>query len=458
MNNTTGECENISSGCEVWELPYGVTVLALLCLSVNIVVSLLINALLMLILQHSPSLKTPPNSHLLNICINNILLCISMLLAMVGVNVNGVNDVTYEVSQALSSTQLFIVYNSLLQYWGTFACIGYYRKKTIKEPSLTLRIRRQIVSRSIAGNWIISLLLSTTCSLIYRGTSNIMETTLDPFRKDYYQSKMSTFAAEQMTIILFILGVFLVGFVTIFSSYYSIFKTLNVTGTFAKNRVTPFQRAPSLASDVADLTVPCGRSYHPADAPAGRPFTVSQKSNDTLVVHYQKCDNTLAFEDILALENPIRAANLVKQDHQKRQLQMTLSNGSTTSTRSRCPDFSDISLGADLERFQMMKNSSALRNQFLRRDRDSLSSAIRNSLVMFCAYLVCSLPLIFCSFPRALAAVPPQNRVITLLVCRLLFFVNAPVYPTWYLLFSKRVRKCLRRMSDTMLLRLNVRR
>ncbi|XP_046568191.1 uncharacterized protein LOC124276587 [Haliotis rubra] len=457
MNNTTGECGNISSSCEVWELPYGVTVFALLCLSVNIVVSLLINALLMLILQHSPSLKTPPNSHLLNICINNILLCISMLLSMVGVNVNSVSDVTYEMSQALSGTQLFIVYNSLLQYWGTFASIGYYRQKTIKEPSLTLRTRRQIVSRSIVGNWIISLLLSMTCSLTYAGTSNIMETTLDPFRKDYYLSNTSTFAVEQMAIILFILGVFLVGLVTIFSSYYSIFKTLNVTGTFAKNRVTPWQRAPSLASDVADLTVPCGRSYHPADAAAGRPFTVSQKSNDTLV-HYQKCDNTLAFEDILALENPIRAVNLQKQDNQKRQLQMTLSSGSTSSTRSRCPDFTDISLGADLERFQMLKNSSALRNQFLRRDRVSLSSAIRNSLVMFCAYLVCSLPLIFCSFPRALAAVSPSSRVIALLCCRLLFYINAPVYPTWYLLFSKRVRKCLRRMLDSMLLRLNVRR
>ncbi|XP_067681460.1 uncharacterized protein [Haliotis asinina] len=457
MNNTTGECGHISGSCEVWELPFGVTVFALFCLAVNIVISLLINALLMLILQHSPSLKTPPNSHLLNICINNIMLCISMLLSMVGVNVNSVNDVTYEMSQALSGTQLFIVYNSLLQYWGTFASIGYYRQKTTKEPSLTLRTRRQIVSRSIVGNWIISLSLSMTCSLTYTGTSNLMETTLDPFRKDYYLSNTSTFAVEQITIILFILGVFLVGLVTIFSSYYSIFKTLNVTGTFAKNRVTPWQRAPSLASDVADLTVPCGRSYHPADAAAGRPFTISKKSNDTLV-HYQKCDNTLAFEDILALENPIRAVNQHKQDHQKRQLQMTLSNGSASSTRSRCPDFTDISLGADLERFQMLKNSSALRNQFLRRDRVSLSSAIRNSVVMFCAYLVCSLPLIFCSFPRVLAAVSPPSRVIALLACRLLFYINAPVYPTWYLLFSKRVRKCLRRMLDSLLLRLNVRR
>jgi hypothetical protein len=179
---------------------------------------------------------------------------------------------------------------------------------------------------------------------------------------------------------------------------------------------------------------------------------------ETFVVHYQKSNHTLAFEDIFALENPILAATMHSSRTQKRQLHMTLSATSTTSTRSKCPDFTDISPSADLQRFQTLKNSSALNKQSWRRDRVSLSSATKNSMVMLGAYLVCSLPLFICSIPNVLAGTVAGDRVLVLAFCRYLFYLNAPIYPIWYLFFSNRVRKCMGRVYETILIRLRIRR
>lgn len=73
-----------------------------------------------------------------------------------------------------------------VQYWGAFASIGYYRFKTLHHPSLSLRVRRQLVSRAIAINWVISLLLAMTFSLANAHTSAYLPWTLDPFRHTYY--------------------------------------------------------------------------------------------------------------------------------------------------------------------------------------------------------------------------------------------------------------------------------
>ena len=444
----------------IWDLPSSMVLISLVYLCVNILVSLFINALLIIIIQCSPVLRTPPNSHLVNICINNILLSISMLLSMVCVNINSVH-INEEGSNALSGIQLFIVMNALLQYWGSFAAIGYYRFKTIKEPSLSLKTRRHIVSKSISGNWIVSLILSMTCSLSFARTSSDLRITLDPFRADYYIWPKHTFSVNQLIIFLVIVSFFLVGFAIIAFSYYKIFKILNIAVSFAKNRVRPWQRTQSVS--VENFDVPVQRTYQPTKANSTqqqqqqRAFTVSDNLENCMV-HYQKRDHSLCFEDIIALENPILAANRKTSPPQKIPVHATLSNVSMTSQKSKCPDFTDISLGADMDRIQKFKNSSALKNQSMRRARMSVSGAARNYLVMFCAYLVCSLPLVVCSVPGALEKVSPQNRLYTLFFCRLLFCINAPIYPAWYLLFSRRVRKCLNKMSENLLSCFSIRR
>ncbi|XP_041377749.1 uncharacterized protein LOC121390092 [Gigantopelta aegis] len=454
-NSTTNTTDTSPFSETIWELPSSLVVITLAYLCVNILVSLFINSLLIIIIQCSPALRTPPNSHLVNICINNILLSISMLLSMVCVKINTI-DISEEGSNALSGIQLFIVLNALLQYWGSFAAIGYYRFKTIKEPSLSLKTRRHMVSKSISGNWIVSLILSMTCSLSFASTSSDLNITLDPFRVNYYIPSKHKFSVDQLIIFLVIICSFLVGFTIIVFSYYKIFKMLNIAVSFAKNRVRPWQRTQSVS--VENLDVPVQRTYQPTKAnPTQHAFTVSNNLENCMV-HYQKCDHSLCFEDIIALENPIQAASRKNNPPNKMPVQATLSNISMTSQKSRCPDFTDISLGADMDRIQKLKNSSALQNQSLRRARMSVSGAARNYLVMFCAYLVCSIPLVVCSVPGALDKVSPENRLFTLFFCRLLFCVNAPIYPAWYLLFSRRVRKCLSKMNENLLSCFSIRR
>ena len=179
-------------------------------------------------------------------------------------------------------------------------------------------------------------------------------------------------------------------------------------------------------------------------------------SDPSAIVHYHRDEHNLLYEDIFALENPILANN-IRNMRIKHPLQFTLSSSSTASNKSRCPDFSDITPGGDLDRRQTIKNNNALCKQSLRRDRVNLSSATRNSMVMLAAFTSCSLPLFICSIPGCLGDLK-FGRVGILLFCRLLFYLNVCIYPSWYLLFSKRVKKCMHRIVETVLIRLKVRR
>lgn len=441
----------------IWMLPKAIEVLSIVYLSCVTFVALISNVLLMVVIFYSPSLKTPPNSHLLNICVNNLLLSLCMALSLASVFSSDPSSTSVEV---LSGLQLFLSMNALLQYWGSFAAIGFYRYKTVRIPSLSLRLRRRIIKRSIISLWTISAVLCLFLTLAFVEGNGLHHPISNPFRTSFILD-VDAFAynPEQTTMVIIIVLAVVTGFILLLGSYYRVFKTLNFTGTLSKNRVTPWHRAPSLGSETTDTVLPTKRSYLPTDSRWTRPFIISESSHDSFIVHYQKNDQFLVIEDILALENPIRASAIAAgKARAKKPLRSTLSTSSTMSTRSRCPEFSDISLGADLQRFQKIKNTSAFRNQTLRKDRISLSGATKNSLVMISAYLVCSLPFLIVSLPAVLSSLPEGGRVITLIFCRLLFYLNAPVYPIWYLLFSKRVKKCLYRVFDSILIRFNVRR
>ena len=105
-----------------------------------------------------------------------------------------------------------------------------------------------------------------------------------------------------------------------------------------------------------------------------------------------------------------------------------------------------------------MKNNYALRNQSMRRDQISLSSATKNSLIMLSMFLLCSLPMLITSIPGVLRPGSSTAAMNTpLLVSRIVFLLNCPAYPIWYLIFSKRVRKCLNKLYDNVLLHHNMR-
>ncbi|KAL8613145.1 hypothetical protein ACOMHN_042954 [Nucella lapillus] len=443
-----------------WQYASYVTVVTTVVTLSVCVVGLVLNMVLVMTIKYSPSLKTPPNSHLVNICFNNLLLGFQAFLSIPGLYLHGTHELQKRRSEVLSGIQLFLVMHCLLQYWRAFASIGYYRFKTLHRPSLSLRMRKVIVSRSITTIWVISLLLAMTFSLTSTKDSAYLPCTLDSFRKSFYvrvpvpghkegseEDVGSTSAVrqnkEQMVVLSLVVSVLLVGLCYVLLSYYSICRTLSLAPRLGKSRVYPWPRQSTssltppcyevvvgpAASSVAESTVVestvadngldsaagGGRAYR-ADAGESALFGVSgpqitDQRGDSAVwkVHYHKYDHNVAIPDIISLDKsrppPMhrqsRSAS-VKRDMyaNKRPLTSNLSTGSTTSSgkvsSTKCPDFSDISLGADFARRQKQQNHSALKKQSVRRERGSLSNASKNSLVMLTAYLLFSLPLIVC--------------------------------------------------------------
>jgi hypothetical protein len=230
-----------------------------------------------------------------------------------------------------------------------------------------------------------------------------------------------------------------------------------LTGTFRKSRISPWNRNSSLSSEAGTDAFEQTQQTT-GDGDFMKPYSISSGISDDIVVHYQRSEHALTFEDMFALENPILAAKLKQNNFEKKPLKPTLSVTSTQSTKSKNCTFTDISPVANLQRIQNIKNASALRNQSLRRDRVSLSSATKNSFIMFIAYMVCSFPLLVLGIPGVLDFIPTDARIFTIVICRLLFYINACFYPMWYLLFSKRVRQCLFRLLENILIKLQVRR
>lgn len=446
---------------DTWDLPLCAVIFSIVHLSINIVFGFLTNALLMLIIYNSPSLRTPPNTHLVNISINNITLCFCMLLSLTSVSLKG----KPEEVKTLAGVQLFMITNSLLQYLCTFASIGLYRIQTIKRPSLPLKVRKRLVSRSVTGGWLVTCLLSLMYCLSFSKYDNILSTTLSPFQRTFSNDHGEAYlTVEQLSVVGIIIIAFLSGLLVIFVSYYNICKALDLRGPLSKNKIGPWNRNLSFSSDATvDFQFPI-RNYTPEPghpkAEGGYPklFMVSGEESDGVIVHYHKSEHTLAFEDIFALENPILANRRNQMILNKRPLQKTLSNTSTSSTRTRNEDFTDISPSADLQRVQNLKNKTALRKQNLRRDRIYHSSAAKNSMVMLVAFLTSSLPMFICTVPSVLRSLENSTRLFVLLGVKLTFYLNACIYPTWYLIFSKRVRKCMFRMFESIYLRLNSRR
>lgn len=449
----------------VWFLPFTATVITIVYLAFNIALGSAANCLLIIIINYSPTLKTPANSHLINICANNLVLCLCMLISLISVLLP--TDFKGKIN-ILTGFHVFLTSNCFLQYWGTFAAIGYYRSKIIRTPSLVLKRRRKIITRCLATSWATSVIVSLMVCLSHIEHDIYACITINPFQKAFLmcgnQNKLSS---QRIGIVVVNLTVFCTILFVIVSSYHKVFKALNKGNPFGRNRVLPTSRSLSIPSDVGDIMNSSVLNDLNGQENAGHTdktiYSVSRRDicvNGEITVHYQRNDsiNMLTFEDIMALENPILATRMRRQIMQKRPLQLTRSNASNTSVMSKCQDFTDISAGADLQRYQNMKNKSALRNLFLRRDRVGLNSATRNSLVMLASFVVCSLPMFICIIPAVLSQVSENHRVLVLLFTQLAFCLNSPIYPLWYLIQNKRVKKCLLRVTETMCVKLDLRR
>ncbi|VDH90980.1 Hypothetical predicted protein [Mytilus galloprovincialis] len=307
----------------------------------------------------------------------------------------------------------------------------------------------QIISAVYLSTGIFIGLITNTLLILVICLSPTLRTPPNYHLKSFVICQESDYLPEPGKICMAVIICFfyVVALISTLSSYYTISKELNIIKPKTSNKILPISRAMSLSSEDT-----CDPQNHyqiepniPSQNGSLQVYTIQCADSEETVVHYQKNENMVTFEEVFALQNPILAQSMANS---KRPLQATLSNASTQSRTSRI-DFTDISPNADLQRFQMMKNNSALRNQTLRRDRISVRSATKNSFIMFTGYLLSSLPLIICSVPYATARSESiATRVYIFLFLKFLFYANAFVSSTWYLFFSKRVRKCLFKLLE----------
>lgn len=445
-----------------WSVPMPVVVLSMTYVGFNLITSMSTNCLLIIIINYSPSLKTPANSHLINICANNLVLCLCMAISVVTTFAPIDTDNKINI---LTGFHVFLISNCFLQYLGTFASIGHYRSRIIRLPSLSMRVRRQIIARSLTSSWAISLVMSLMVCLCHIEDDMFACLTLNPFKRTFFLcSDGFQIPVKRLTIMSLCVLVFLILFMVVMTAYIRVFKALSQGGPFGKNRILPVSRSFSVPSEPGDVQTQIACIYTETghiNESDKHLYAVSGKriKDSQHVVHFQKHDqiNVLSFEDILALENPILATKLRRQILQTRPLCLTRSTTSNASMKSKGPEFTDISAGADLQRYQNHKNKSALKNQFLKRDRAGFKSATKNSIVMLTSFLVCSMPMFVCLFPNVLLQVNQNHRVLLLLFTELAFYLNAPLYSLWYLIHNTRVRKCLNRVLETFLVKLNFR-
>lgn len=427
----------------IWMIPRETQFVSAVYLSIGFAIGIITNICLISVICLSPTLKTPPNFHLVNLSCNNVLLSVCMLFSTL--SVFGVRD----SDNFFVAVQIFVTENCTMQYFATFAAIGIYRNITLTKPTLSLRVRRRIVRRSVSISWFVSCLLSLIFTVTFIEKDSLQCITMTPFQRSFVMCKEEDYLLEPGKICMSVIICFfyIVALISTLSSYYTISKELNIIKPKITNKVLPISRALSISSE--DTGDP--QNHYQVEPSIGsqngtiQVYSIPCQENEDAVVHYQKNENMVTFEEVFALQNPILAQTIANS---KRPLQPTLSNASTQSRTSRI-DFTDISPNADLQRFQMLKNNSALRNQTLRRDRISVRSATKNSFIMFTGYLFTSLPLVICSVPYVTYRHDAkETRVYIFLFLKFLFYTNAFLSSTWYLIFSKRVRKCFIRIVE----------
>jgi len=243
--------------------------------------------------------------------------------------------------------------------------------------------------------------------------------------------------------------------------YFCLLKTFFRFCPRPKNSVYPEDRQYSISSvDSANslpITYQTSGSNTVSRTANCRLFQISNESSkDSIVIHY--CKEPKPTSNIVVLDYATRG-KIIQSNHGS--LQTPAENfgafpEEVLPDSGSAPGFTDISPGAELHRIQLMKNMCALRNQSWRRERMNVTSATKNSMVMMGTFVLCSFPLFFCSVPGILPTSSITIVQYPLLFSHLAFNINAPAYPIWYLIFSKRVRKCFQNLYEDILIKLNM--
>ena len=153
------ECQVVDKMNETWVMPDMSITIICIVLFVEFTISTATNTLLMVTILFSPRLRTPPNTQLISVCANDLLISLTILMSMVSMLHISTNKIDpHDVAKNIFHNCLvFLKLLTFAQYFCSFTSIGYYRSKTLRHPTLSLSTRQKLISRWITGGWILSL-------------------------------------------------------------------------------------------------------------------------------------------------------------------------------------------------------------------------------------------------------------------------------------------------------------
>ncbi|CAH1237830.1 Hypp5454 [Branchiostoma lanceolatum] len=436
-----------------------------------LIFSMIFNMLLGGTLALTPSLRTPPNALLMNICVTSLVLCVSMAMQL-----SSVLDPLRPLPGPVCDAVLFLDSLCGIEYWFSFISIAVYRIKTLHDTQFSVRYKKTLAAVCISAGWLVALLFSTiitardakdTDRLLSCPFSKVLRIRPGPTQKN----------STLFTVCVLLVTLCLSGFLVIVYAYINVFKKakpLKYSRTKI-NQVNPLEpangtrQAPVKHSPVAsvhEMVVLENRLPH-NDLPFYRTqHVIAWAGSDPAERAAAAADNNVNFSAIVCKDRRSTHGSLpsVSDDMETSDI-----SGTMTSYKYR------MSRPVKQQVLQQVENklenpnathrdaALALARTYSRRKKDRLGRtptdqmAARNSIAMVVIYIIFTVPIIVLTFQDLVGVEERLDNVLTQRTCKLIFYVNGTAYPVWYLLFSPTVRNCIKSVIESALVYLSAR-
>ena len=174
--------------------------------------------------------------------------------------------------------------------------------------------------------------------------NDVLCTTQNPLQRAFRDCEDALdMTTDQLVMLIALMSGYVVGFIAVLGSFFTVCKKLVKSGIPGRNKITPwstFKLQSTENSCVSDIA-----NWLNTDTAERKISTISH-ADDGIVVRYQRNSQNVRFEEKFGLENPLLAARLerkVSENPQPRAKISNTSNSSATTTGSDDCYFTDIS-------------------------------------------------------------------------------------------------------------------
>ncbi|XP_064620419.1 uncharacterized protein LOC135483430 [Lineus longissimus] len=383
-------------------------------IGINMIVTIFTNVLLVLIISRSTSLQAAPNTFLLNICYANLILAVAMAATLL---THLLQPEHYATHRIIENVSLFFKAWPNFMYLSTFTFIGYFRRRMLQTPVLTLCARKKLIHRLV---WISRIHAPVMSLMVVLCVKDDLYSNIAISYSQTSYKRTTTIAWPQIIALAIEFANCAAFLISIFVLYIQLFKMSRI----GKNKVLPKRTSAfrlrinrNMSSFHLDQTQP---------NETGRPYVFGEPLN-IFSVFYTKAEQSVAFKDIL--EHP-------QQNGTRRQCS-NFSRGNLTSVQAQSPQFSDISPGAQLKNY----NQATLRRTLaIRRDTNTHTSALQNGFILVSIYAIFTAPAM-CTCVIVLFSELTIEVMILRYIGNMLYFLLGPAYPIFYFISNKKVRR-----------------